>query len=92
MGGGASNAGTVFKVTPAGALTTLYSFGTVPSDGSYPNAGLIQASDGNLYGTTFNTVFRITLSGVLTTVWDFSGNVGTQFTPLMQASDGNLYE
>ena len=51
--------GTVFKITPNGTLTTLYAFGTVttnavvPIDGSNPQAGLIQGSDGNFYGTTF---------------------------------------
>jgi uncharacterized repeat protein (TIGR03803 family) len=49
--GGASNAGTVFKITPSGALTSLYAFTGAASDGFSPN-GLIQASDGNFYGTT----------------------------------------
>ena len=55
--GGASNGncttgtcGTVLKVTPAGALTTLHIFGY--TDGANPSAALIQASDGNFYGTT----------------------------------------
>jgi uncharacterized repeat protein (TIGR03803 family) len=45
--------GTVFKLTPGGILTTLHSFGTQNNDGIYPVAGLIQASDGNFYGTTY---------------------------------------
>src|SRR5258706_12213817 len=48
--GGASNKGTVFKVTPAGELTTLVSFNG--SNGSNPQAGLVEGSDGNFYGTT----------------------------------------
>jgi uncharacterized repeat protein (TIGR03803 family) len=46
--------GTVFKLTPAGALTTLYSFCSQPgcADGENPQGGLIQDNDGNLYGTT----------------------------------------
>ena len=46
--------GTVFKITPSGTLTTLYSFcsGIGCPDGFYPSAGLVQASDGNFYGTT----------------------------------------
>jgi uncharacterized repeat protein (TIGR03803 family) len=44
--------GTIFKITPTGELTTLYSFGATPTDGFVPGAGLIQASDGNFYGTT----------------------------------------
>ncbi len=64
--GGASNDGTVFKITPSGTLTTLHGFNG--SDGSEPFAGLIQATDGNFYGTTwvggaynYGTVFRLVL-------------------------------
>jgi hypothetical protein len=49
--GGANGLGSVFKVTPTGTLTTLYSFRGV--DGSFPQAhDLVQGVDGNLYGTT----------------------------------------
>jgi len=83
--------GTVFKVTPSGVLTTLYAFCSQPqcADGSYPYAGLIQASDGNFYGATSEggavnpcpqtgyagcgTIFRITPSGTLTTLHSFAG-------------------
>jgi uncharacterized repeat protein (TIGR03803 family) len=80
--------GTVFKITPDGRLTTLYSFcsKTSCSDGAFPVAPLIQAADGNLYGTTLNggpaggtdcpsgcgTVFKITLGGKLTTLHRFA--------------------
>jgi uncharacterized repeat protein (TIGR03803 family) len=77
---GANNgpgAGTVFKLTPSGALTTLHTFGTQSGDGSLPS-GLIQATDGNFYGTTLTggttlggTVFKITPSGTLTTLYTF---------------------
>jgi uncharacterized repeat protein (TIGR03803 family) len=49
--GGGNNDGTVFKVTPEGTLTTLHSFGD-GTDGLYPYAGLVQATNGKLYGTT----------------------------------------
>ena len=52
MGGGALGDGTVFKITPEGTLTTLYSLGSQSTDGVYPVTALIQATDGNLYGTT----------------------------------------
>jgi uncharacterized repeat protein (TIGR03803 family) len=87
---GANSAGTVFKIIPAGALTTLYSFCSQTDfrgecvDGQYPRAGLIQASDGNFYGTTTGggdandlfpdgagTVFQITPAGALTTLYSF---------------------
>ena len=87
-GGGANNYGTVFKMTSGGKLTTLYSFcsQTNCTDGASPNAALVQATDGNFYGTTANggangiaclpigacgTVFRITPGGKLTTLYSF---------------------
>ncbi len=93
--------GTVFKITPSGTLTTLYSFCVQSGcpDGANP-VGLIQASDGNLYGTTDNgggngtgTVFRITLGGTLTTLTSYCTQSGCPDAPgeLMQATDGNLY-
>ena len=53
--GGANNYGTVFKVTSAGALTTLHSFSfdLNVTDGAWPVAGLVQATNGNFYGTTY---------------------------------------
>ena len=53
--GGAYGQGTVFKVTPTGSLTTLYSFckaGALCADGAQPLAGVLQGSDGNFFGTT----------------------------------------
>jgi uncharacterized repeat protein (TIGR03803 family) len=65
--GGSYQSGTVFMVTPSGAETILYSFGSVSGDGDGPAAGLIQASDGSFYGTTstggannLGTVFEVT--------------------------------
>jgi len=89
--GGTSNAGTIYKITPAGSLTTLYSFnGTY---GSTPFAGLIQASDGNFYGTTEGyTVFKMTPKGKVTLLHTFNGSDGSvPRAALIQASDGNLY-
>ena len=50
-GGGASNAGVVYKLDPAGNETVLYSF-TAGADGAYPYGGVIRDAAGNLYGTT----------------------------------------
>src|SRR5260370_16204888 len=52
--GGAHNSGTIFEITLTGTLTTLYSFCSQPScaDGQYPAAGLVQDTDGNIYGTS----------------------------------------
>jgi uncharacterized protein (TIGR03437 family) len=94
---GVLGGGTVFKITPGGALTTLYSFG--PNDGTL-SAGLIQATDGNLYGTTpeggvygNGTVFKITTGGTLTTLYSFEPgpNGYNPYGALIQAADGNLY-
>lgn len=105
QGGNDSSTGTVFKVTPSGTLTTLYTFYSQSNcaDGQLPQAGLTQASDGNFYGTTsgggaagVGTVFRITLRGVLTTLYSFCSlsncaDGSSPYAPLVQASDGNFY-
>jgi len=104
-GGGAHPQGMVFRITPGGTFSTLYSFQgsstTGPFDGASPNAGLIQGSDGNFYGTTEaggtvngGTVFRITPGGKETILHSFGGTAFTGFfldAPLTQATDGNLY-
>jgi uncharacterized repeat protein (TIGR03803 family) len=97
---GGTGCGTVFKITPSGTLTTLYSFCSQSgcTDGNTPN-GLVHATNGNLYGTTYQggvngdgTVFRITASGTLTTLHHFKGPDGAQpAAALVQATDGNLY-
>jgi uncharacterized repeat protein (TIGR03803 family) len=90
--GGTSHGGTVFRITPGGALTTLHSFtptdeGIHPgADGCYPEAALVQGNDGNFYGTTIyggtteygGTVFKITPGGALTTLHSFSWSDGSR--------------
>lgn len=95
-GGGTSNAGTVFAINPkTRVLTTLHSFSG--SDGANPFSGVIQATNGNLYGTTssggtfWGTVFQMTLAGKLTTLHVFNGSDGGFPNGLLQATDGNLY-
>jgi uncharacterized repeat protein (TIGR03803 family) len=84
----------------AQTLTTLYSFHG--GDGSNPYAGLMQATNGNLYGTTSaggangdGTVFQITTGGTLTTIHNFNHFNPTDgsepYSGLIQATDGNLY-
>jgi uncharacterized repeat protein (TIGR03803 family) len=99
-GGGANGDGTVFKVTAGGELTTLYSFcaQTGCPDGKWPGTGLVQATNGNFYGTTsqggannYGTVFEITPEGTLTTLHSFNGADGAGGGALIQASNGNLY-
>jgi uncharacterized repeat protein (TIGR03803 family) len=99
--GGTNNSGTVFKITAGGKLTTLYSFCSQSgcTDGAYPYSGLVQATNGNFYGTTtlggvngHGTVFKITPSGKLTTLHSFDGTDGANPTAmLVQGTNGNLY-
>jgi uncharacterized repeat protein (TIGR03803 family) len=103
--GGINGGGTVFKITPGGTLTTLYSFcaQTNCTDGSVPHAGLVQSPNGDFYGTTFygganddGTVFKITASGVLTTLYSFCSQLkcadgANPGAGLTLANDGNFY-
>jgi len=100
-GGGTNDEGTVFEITPDGKLTTLYNFCSQANctDGDAPFAGLVQATDGNFYGTTYGggtnndgTVFKITPTGMLTTLHSFDGPDGASpEAGLIQGTDGNFY-
>ncbi len=97
--------GTVFKVTPSGVLTILYSFcaQTNCADGSSPYGGLVLGTDGNFYGATPNggahnggTIFRITLLGKLITLYSFCSEANCSDgeaapSALIEASDGDFY-
>jgi uncharacterized repeat protein (TIGR03803 family) len=96
--------GTIFRVTPAGHLTTLYNFCSLPNctDGDQPYGPLVQATDGNFYGTTSDfdvsngTIFEITPEGALTTLYSFCSlpNCADGATPtvgLLQATNGIFY-
>jgi uncharacterized repeat protein (TIGR03803 family) len=95
------NSGTIFKITPGRKFTTLHTFCAQPGcpDGADPGGPLIQAADGNLYGTTgggYGTIFKITLGGKLTTLYTFCAQLGcadgtVPFGPLVQGTDGNFY-
>lgn len=100
---GGDIAGTIFKMTPDGGLTTFARFNG--ANGQTPTGGLIEANDGNFYGTTTyygsnyvngGTVFRLTADGTITALVSFSGSGGpfpggTPYAGLLQGSDGNLY-
>ena len=97
-GGGASGYGTIYKLTPAGVFTNLYSF-TGAGDGMNPLGPLSRGKDGNIYGTTykgggygFGTVFKVAVDGTLTTLaWLDYTNGGYPRSGVVQGSDGNLY-
>jgi uncharacterized repeat protein (TIGR03803 family) len=98
---GITGCGTIFRITPGGKLTTLYSFCSQNgcTDGKIPGAGLVQGTNGNFYGTTLGgganddgTVFKTTRSGRLTTLHSFDETDGeTPDAALIQASDGKFY-
>lgn len=93
---------TVFRMTSAGIVTTIYTFdGT---HGSAPYGGLVQGSDGNLYGTTTaggtatspgGVIFKMSLNGVITVLHNFDSSTTTDgwepVAGLVAASDGNFY-
>jgi uncharacterized repeat protein (TIGR03803 family) len=98
---GTTEYNTVFKISSTGTFTTLHTFNG--ADGNYPN-GLIQAIDGNLYGTTYQgganntcnngcgTVFKITPKGSLTTLHNLDSTHGANpVAVLFQATDGKFY-
>ena len=107
--GGANSAGTVFEISAASKLTTLYSFCSQRNssgfcaDGESPNAAMVKGADGNLYGTTASggstgngSVFVITPTGGLTTLYSFCSlaNCADGTSPeamLVQAKNGNFY-
>lgn len=105
--GGCRNKGTAFKMTPTGSLSVVHSFcpQTICAEGKRPN-GLVQATDGNLYGTAGSggndcasgggegcgTVFKITTAGTLTTLHRFDGTDGAvPSAALAQATNGTFY-
>ena len=100
--GGKFNEGTVFKITPAGTYTLLYSFGSVTGDGLLPIAALTVGTDGNLYGAAskggkagYGALYEITTAGKEKLLYSFcviactDGYVPT--TPLVLHTDGIFY-
>jgi uncharacterized repeat protein (TIGR03803 family) len=98
--GGANGIGTIFKLTPAGVVSILHSFGPHGSgDGEYPGAGLVKSADGTLYGTTGaggasgnGTVFKFTPQGGVSVLYSFVGGTdATGSSSLVLDASGNLY-
>jgi len=100
--GGTGNGGVVFKITPSGQLTVIHNF-VGGADGLFPLGGLVQATDGNFYGTTSGvnfgcgTIFRVSIAGNITTLHFFGGVVGgmndgcNPIVTLLQHTNGLLY-
>lgn len=97
--GGASDVGTVYRLTPDGRHTVIYSFTNGPADGQNPASGLELADDGTFYATTTaggqygqGTFFRITTAGQLTTLFSFGGpGIGAKPQGITLMQDGNFY-
>ncbi len=99
QGGGTGLTGTVFKITPAGKLTTLYSFPNSTVDGASPVFGVFQASNGDFYGVTpaggeygNGVFFRITSAGSFKLLASFPSSAdGSNPNLPTQGTDGNFY-
>ncbi len=101
QGGGANDGGTVFRMTSAGAVTTLHDLGGT-GNGYEPEAGVVRTSDGTLYGTTYRggssnlgTVFKIDSAGNTTVLHNFAGVAASDGSNpqggLVHATDGKFY-
>jgi len=97
-GGGSSGAGTVFKITPGGQFSVVFSFNG--TNGDYPVGGLLESADGNFYGTTmyggdgYGNVFKLTPQGLLSVLGWFGNAFWYGAYPigdLAQGPDGYLY-
>jgi uncharacterized repeat protein (TIGR03803 family) len=96
---GGEGGGTVFKITPAGTFSTVYT--ACPPLGGFGTGELVQATDGNFYGGIGSgvpgqaSIFRLTPGGTLTTLYTFCTQPGCPdgegLYSLAQAADGNLY-
>jgi uncharacterized repeat protein (TIGR03803 family) len=104
-GGGVGGEGTVYEIAPTGKEWIVHSFGdgTVANDGADPQGGVIQGSDGNFYGTTYEggsagggTVYTTTESGAVTILHSFGDgsvtNDGSEpFAPPVEGPGGVFY-
>jgi len=98
---GSAGYGTIFKLDKAGDYTVLYSFAGSPSDGSYPEGGLLRDKNGDFYGTTWQggatnggTIFKLDSSGDETVLYNFVLNSSDGMWPyagLIDDAKGNLY-
>ncbi len=98
--GGTGNGGVAFKVTSAGVETVLYNFDSVHTTNGYePNAGLVAATDGNLYGATVfggskfdGVLYKMTTAGAITVLSNFDNTHGSApYSTPMQHTSGVFF-
>jgi len=100
--GGSNKQGVAFRLTPQGVLTVLHNFpdGNYPGDGATPTSGLIQGSDGNLYGvaalsstgSSCGMIFEITAVGGYSILYSFGcADGGDPLSTPMQHTNGTIY-
>jgi uncharacterized repeat protein (TIGR03803 family) len=93
----ANNCGTIFRISN-GKLSVIHRFAGYP-DGKEPLTGVVEGSDGNLYGTTyragrnqFGVLYQITTTGQYTILYSFVVDVGYEtVAPLMQHTNGKFF-
>lgn len=102
---GGASCGTIIKITPAGDVSVIYTFCSLANcaDGWGLAVGLVEGSDGNLYGATeyggsdnTGTIFKLSKSGTLTTLYNICSvsdcpEGGYNASALVEGSDGNFY-
>ncbi|MGA2591887.1 MAG: choice-of-anchor tandem repeat GloVer-containing protein [Bryobacteraceae bacterium] len=93
---GAYGCGAIFQFTPSGTYSQLYAF-RAHDDGEIPIAGVVEGSDGAIYGTTSaagangqGTIYRLSNAG-LQTLYSFSGADGSAPSILVAAKNGTFY-
>ncbi len=97
--GGTYSMGTIFKMSPGFVVSTLYSFQGPPTDGEYPSAGMVQATDGNLYGTAspgsstyYGALFEVSTGGTYKVLYMFTPTFGDfPLGTLIQHTNGKTY-
>lgn len=99
--GGSAGLGNVFKMTTAGAVTSVFSFTSASTQGQLPYAGVVLGKDGNYYGVAQQgganlqgTIFKLTPGGAFTLLHNFNlsaDNGAYPAVPLALGNDGNLY-
>ena len=94
-----SGCGTIFRMTQSGSITVLYEFEGGQTDGHGAIAGLVEGTDGNLYGSTYaggghawGTFFQVTLGGIYTFLYSLPNSIGEEpSSTLLQHTSGVFY-